>query len=149
MKTDTSELELKINSSNESNSQDLQKLVGHSIRISDHLHNRLTKHIQILKYATDQNCSKQTWAQEAFEEKWEQEQAQFFEGPSTDKHLHVKISQDLNSKIERCVNRMREVRISFSKKQWFLEALYEKLDRDEQKAKKLLEEKFKEDVSSN
>lgn len=115
--------------------------VTHAIRIGDNLHNRITKHIKVLKYLLDTSPTKKGWVHEALREKAELDRKKSPEELTGDRYLHFTIDEELNEEIEKKVNLIKKIRISFSKKQWILEALYDKLDRDELLAKKRLDEK--------
>ncbi len=56
------------------------------------------------------------------------------------RQLTVRINKLLNEKMQQRVNLLKLNRNYYSKKRWLLEALYEKLDRDEENTKKLLKE---------
>jgi hypothetical protein len=112
--------------------------IGYSIKIDAHLHKKLERHLKILKHLDQQSLSKQKWVMDAVQEKLSAEQNEkeipknFF--------LSLRINVSTNKKIESKVEYEKKFRDSYSKKQWLIEAINEKLEREEQKAKKLLEE---------
>lgn len=115
---------------------------GYSLRIGENLYNRVNKHLQLLKHFDNHSNSKQRWLVEAIKEKLEAEQHQGLEGIPKERHIGIRIDQNLSEKIESRVNLIRKFRVSFSKKQWFVEAICDKLERDEKKVKKLLEDRL-------
>ncbi len=117
---------------------------NYGVRIGNNLHQRITKHINMLKYLEDPCKTRQTWITQAIKEKLDSEEKLGPEGIPSDRFLNIKLSSELNHKIERRVDIIKKIRISFSKKLWLLEAIYEKLDRDETETKKLLAKKFSE-----
>lgn len=117
----------------------LHQLKSCSLRIGGNLYRRITKHIQLLKNLNDRIQTRQSWVEKAIEEKLEMDDSlQLNEDMLTDKYLHFKISLHLNEKIEKKVRIIKQFRTSFSKKQWILEAIYKKLDREEYKSKESL-----------
>jgi hypothetical protein len=116
------------------------KLTSYSFKVENRLYKRLTTHLNLLKNLEDQNLSMQKWMLAAFKEKIDQDKT--LEGVELikERHFHFKVSKELNNKIEDRVNLVRKFKRHFTKKQWFVEAFYEKLDREEIKAKRLLEQ---------
>lgn len=115
--------------------------VKNAFRVDDNLYNRVIAHINMIRYATNQELTKNCWTLEAIQEKLDAEEHKPAEEISGDKFMHVKTTSEITAKIEKRVELTRQVRQSFSKRLWILEAITAKLDRDEQKAKQLLEEK--------
>jgi hypothetical protein len=114
---------------------------AYSIRIGEHLHNRITKIIRSLKYLDNHSHTRQRWFIEAFKEKLKKEEESEVDEISADKYVGFKIDKHLSEKIEKRVGEIKKHRISFSKKQWFMEAIFEKLDRDERRTRELLNKK--------
>ncbi len=122
----------------------LNQLKSYSLRIGQNLYKRISKHIQLLKNLNNSVQTKQDWVEKAIEEKLERENTpQSNEDMLADKYLHFKINSHLNEEIEKKVRIIRQFRTSFSKKQWILEAIYEKLDREESKSKDNLKSMLK------
>ena len=110
---------------------------GYSVKIDEYLYKRLNKHIRILKHAENKALSTQKWVTDAIIEKLAKTDTE--ELPQ-DRHLVLKINDPINEKIDSNVEHQKKFRQSYSKKRWFLEAINEKLDREEPKTKKYLEE---------
>jgi hypothetical protein len=118
------------------------KIKNYSIRIGERLYKRIYKHIQLLKHL-NKIQNKQSWLEGAIQDKLEREkELDIVDCISPEKHLSFKISSQIDAKIEKKVEIIKKFRSSFSKKQWVLEAIYEKLDNEEigteQKAKDLM-----------
>jgi predicted DNA-binding protein (MmcQ/YjbR family) len=109
-----------------------------SIRIAEHLHKRFSKHIEVLKYVKKSPKNKTSWIEEAFLEKLAAERELNMHHIPDEKYLHFKISEAIFDEIEERVNIIKKFRY-FSKKQWMIEALYEKLEKEEQEAKILIQ----------
>lgn len=58
-----------------------------------------------------------------------------------EKLIHFKLDEKLYKEIEGKVEMIKKFR-GFSKKQWMIEAIYEKLEREEEQVKKNLEKKI-------
>src|SRR4029077_4956181 len=114
-----------------------------SIKIAEHLHKRFSKHLQILKYVKKPSKNKMNWIEEAFLEKLAAERELSSDGIPIEKYLHFKISKPLYNEIEERVNIIKKFR-NFSKKQWMVEAIYDKLEKEDQAAKKLMQDLMKE-----
>lgn len=114
------------------------QLHGYVIEISESLHKKIENQIKRL------NCShsKKSWVLEAIKEKLQAP-------PKVAKqtHLNLLMSQELNLELEEQVTQHKQYRKSYSKKKWIVEALYEKLEREENQAEALLE-RFKSLLSS-
>lgn len=112
----------------------------YSLKIGEDLHNKINKQILLLKHLEDPSFSKQRWIREAIQDKLKrQEEESSLDGICKERSLNFKLEHFLAKRIDSCINKIKKMRYSFSRKQWFIEAFYEKLDQDEQKAKKLLE----------
>lgn len=107
---------------------------GYTVFISPHIYERLEQHISILKKAVDRNITKQAWLINAIKEK--------LENDSIDQHvpkantLSVKIEEALENLILERIEHIKKFRSSYSKKQWIIDAVISKLDRDQTKVEK-------------
>lgn len=120
-------------------------LLYYSVTIGDHLHYRIEKHIRLLKLLEDEGHTKQKWILNAVKEKLKKECDPL---SSKDRHLQIKIDPDTHQQIEEQVNLIKKGRRSYSKKQLIVEAIFEQLDREEEKARELLE-KLKNSIKTN
>lgn len=110
------------------------------ITISPHIHERLERHLLILKKLIDRGMTKQIWITSAIKEKLRKD---------SDKNqipkastLSVKIDQELDKLILERIEYVKKFRVSYSKKQWLVDAIIDKLDSEEQDAeRKILETK--------
>lgn len=108
--------------------------VFYSILVGENLNNRLNRRISKLKSTDGPGNSKQKWVLDAIKEKLHLEsQSEYL---PKEKFISLKIHQNLHKQILKRVERMCEVRKSFSQKQWIVEAIADKLERDEKKQKK-------------
>ena len=111
---------------------------SYAIRIDDHLHRKLEKHLKILKFIEHQKQSKQNWIVEAVKDKLKRD-LDLKEIPK-DKRLVFKIDNTLSKQVSKQVDILKKFKNSYSKKQWFVEAINEKLEKEESKTKEFLEE---------
>lgn len=118
--------------------------INYSFKIGDHLHNKIENHIRIIKKLADRSCTRQRWITEAIKEKLDRETQNEISSIPKDKYFQIKVPPHINEKIEKKIDEMKSFRRSYSKKQLLVEAISEKLEREEKKAKDLLEmAKFK------
>lgn len=121
---------------------------NYSLRIGERFYKRISKHIQLLKQLNSiQN--KQEWIEETILIKLKKEEEQDLdECIPSEKYLSFKIKIQIDAKIEKRVEMIKKIRGSFSKKQWIVEAIYDRLDIEEkaikEKAKELLKNILKE-----
>ncbi|MBA3283955.1 MAG: hypothetical protein H0U27_02690 [Nitrosopumilus sp.] len=110
----------------------------YNVCISPHLQERLERHILILKRFIDRSATKQRWITEAIKEKL----SNYANNPIVSKELrlYLRIEEELEKKVLEKVEYIKKFRSSYSKKQWIMEAIFEKLDRDESDAEKKIQE---------
>ncbi len=109
---------------------------GYSVTISRHIHARLERHVLILKKLLDKGATKQNWMISAIKEKL----ARDLQDDSLPKAttITLKIDKELDEELNARVEFIKKFRQSYSRKQWIVDAVIEKLDLDERK----VEEKF-------
>ncbi|CUI18083.1 conserved hypothetical protein (plasmid) [Candidatus Protochlamydia naegleriophila] len=120
-------------------SPELSKLGNYALRVGEDLYTRINKYIHVVKSLEDKKITKQNWIREAVKEKLEKEKDVSPGSISRERVLTFKLEYPLIKAIEGQVEITKKFRYSYSKKKWFEEAFYEKLERDEHKAKTLLE----------
>lgn len=113
---------------------------GYTITIDERLYQRLEKHLRILRHIEHKGLSKQKWVMDAIKEKLEKEDCDKNSALPKDRHLVLMLNELINVKIASKVNVQKQFRNSYSKKQWLLEAIYEKLENEEHKTKQFLDE---------
>lgn len=115
---------------------------NYTLRFGKDLYIRLNKHIQNLKSLQAPNNTIQKWITEAIQEQIEIESKLKPEQLARDNYTSFKVALQLAEKIENNVNIIRLYCKSFSKKQWFAEAFYAKLEREEEEAIKLIKKRI-------
>lgn len=120
--------------------------IGASFTISPHIYERLDRHILILKKLIDRSTTKQRWITNAIKEKILKE-ANNQQLPKATT-LNIKIAKELEDELQRKVEFIRKFRASYSKKQWLVDAILEKLDRDEKGVEAKLVEETRSEVDS-
>lgn len=116
--------------SNENKSS--ENLAGkYTVTISPHINEKLDNHVLIMKKLIDRGVTKHLWIINAIEEKLAHDanQQQVPKVP----HLNIRIDEELDKKILERIEFIRKFRKSYSKKQWLIDAILEKLDRDDSK----------------
>lgn len=112
----------------------------YGFKIGEVLYNRIDKHIRILRYINKRNVGKGDWISDALKEKLEREKAPSFDNVPKERFLNFKVEKQLGDEIEKRIDFIKMFRDSYSRKQWVLEAIYEKLEKEEDSSKKMLEE---------
>lgn len=112
--------------------------IPYTITISPHIYGRLEKHITILKKLIDRSATKQRWTSDAIKEKLLNDSK--CEQPPKASTLNVKIEKNLCKELVDRVEYIKQFRVSYSKKQWIVDAVLEKLDRDEKEVEKKLQQ---------
>jgi hypothetical protein len=139
------------NSKNDRTTPDnfVNRIKNYSIRIEERLYKRINKHIQLLKHLNSSQSQK-NWIEKAILEKFEREEERnITECIPPEKHLSFKTNSQIHATIEKKVEVIRKFRSSFSKKQWILEAIQEKLDREEEKIEKQTKELLENMINSS
>lgn len=110
---------------------------GYSVTIDEQLYKRLEKHIRVLKHIEHKGLTRQKWIMDAIKAKLNKEE-NLIELPK-ERYLVLKINEIINAKIDSKVNLQKKFR-SYSKKQWLLEAIAEKMESEENIIKTFLDE---------
>lgn len=103
-----------------------------SLKIGANLYEKLTQHLFLSK-AANKRYSQSDWICEAIVEGLETEK---IDGVlPKERKITISIDDDTLEKLEERVKFFQQIYTSFSKKQWVVEAIYKKLDRDLAKLK--------------
>lgn len=143
---------MKLENDNTLSDRSVDRIKNYSLRIGERFYKRLSKHILYLKQLNSiQN--QQQWLERAILTKLKKEEEQDIDACILpEKYLSFKMGSHIDTRIEKRVEVIRKVRVSFSKKQWILEAIHEMLDAEEketrEKAQELLKEMLKETSES-
>lgn len=109
------------------------------IEINETLYKKIDKLIRILNAFDNRAHSKQSWILEAVNEKLNVEESSKKENIPVSKYLKLSMEVPLRKKIEDKVSLLKQFKNSYSTKKWLLEAIFEKLEREEYMAEKLIE----------
>lgn len=112
----------------------------YGFKIGEALYNRLDKHIRILRHINKSNVSKGDWLSNALKEKLARESSPSFDNIPKERYLNFKVEKELGDDIEKRIELIKKFRDSYSRKQWVLEAIYEKLEKEEDSSRKILDE---------
>jgi len=111
----------------ETTTLDNEKDDFYSCNVDANLYDKLEKHLFALR-GLEGKTTKQSWITQAIQEKLKNEK--FTSDIPKEKRLGFSIEKETHKEIEKRVELLKKFRTSYSKKQWFVEAFYEKLDRD-------------------
>lgn len=114
------------------------KYIGYTVTISPYLHNRLEQLILIAKISNPGRQTKQKWVLDAIKEKLAREEKSKEIIP--ERKLNLKIDDSTFKKLKRRVELIKQFRTSYSKKQWIVDAILEKLEKDDHKIEQILHE---------
>jgi predicted DNA-binding protein len=111
----------------------------YSIKVKAELDTRLSNHIRALKYLNG-GYTKRRFVQEAIKEKIESFD---IEKVRSDCTLNFGISSCSSQEIGKMVKILKKLKVQSSKSQFFLEAICEKLEKDEKNVKELFQNMLK------
>jgi hypothetical protein len=113
------------------------KINQHSIVVKDRFYQKLQKHFHTLKLLKGAFV-KQVFLQEAIDEKLKNWEDTDTSSLPPDKSLNIRLTSSSEEKIEEIIDELRILGTRYCKKEFFLEALEEKLERDAENTKQLL-----------
>lgn len=119
------------------------KSVGYAIKIKASLDKRLSLHVRALKHLEGRGYSKKRWIQEAIREKLKACQEIDIEKLESDSTLNFTISQYTNEAIVKIVKMLKKLKIQTSKTDFILDAIHEKLAKEEANTKNLFQNMLK------
>lgn len=119
-----------------------------TIKISDHLCERLETLLHQLKKLDDPTNNKRRWAIDAIKAKLYAEQnnpknEKIEEPKEKARFVSFLINPSLEEEIEKIVDAKRAFKHGYSKKKWYVEAFLEQLEKDEQFVRNLQKKKKK------
>lgn len=112
-----------------------------STSVGAYLNKSLERHIQRLKYIDSPICTKKKWVEQAIKEELESDLE--FDESFQDRQLILHLPPECLESLKNRIKTIRKFRRSYSNKKLIEEAIYKKLEREEQKTRELLEEKLK------
>jgi polyribonucleotide nucleotidyltransferase len=127
----------------ESELTDNIETIAYGIKIKAELDERISNHVRALKYLEGKGYSKQRWIQEAIKEKLQAYKKIDFENVKSDRTLNFSISRYTHDEIVKVVTILKKLKIRTSKTEFFLEAILEKLHREEKSVKSLFQDMLK------
>jgi hypothetical protein len=110
------------------------KVQQYSVNISSFLYNKLDQHVFIVRKLLGIHRTKRDWLVAAIEEKLAREAADNNFGEV--KRISFKIDPLTKKQLEDRLQNIRRLRDTFSKKQWILDAIQERLDQQKEEVKK-------------
>jgi hypothetical protein len=116
-----------------------QPFERYTLRINAELDERISNHIQNLKKLED-GYYKKKWIQEAIREKLESIN---LEGVKADQSLGFSVSRYLIDEVSKTIADLKKMGVKKSKTDFFLEAIHEKLERDETRIKCIFQNMIK------
>ncbi len=118
---------------------------NYSFKIDEGLYLQMEKLLRYLKFIDNHSQSIQRWLIEAFKEKLSLEPAIPLTEGKNEKFITVKLDKHLREKIESRVQHKRKSSGGYTIKQWMVEAIHEKVQRDSETTEKtrLVEDKAK------
>ena len=117
--------------------------IAYGIKVKAELDERISNHVRALKYLEGKGYSKQRWIQEAIKEKLQACKKIDFENAKSDRTLNFSISRYTHDEIVKIVKILKKLKIKTSKTEFFLEAIIEKLEREEKNVKILFQNMLK------
>ena len=111
------------------------------IKVTEKIYNRVDSHVRILKHLAKYEHSKNSWIVEAVREKLEREKKLKNSNIPKDKNLNLTVDVSLDNELQRQIDIIKTFKPQgFSKKQFVLEAIFEKLEAEEPQARELIDQ---------
>ncbi|MFQ5729703.1 MAG: hypothetical protein ACE5GN_05020 [Waddliaceae bacterium] len=115
------------------------KTTQFSIRIDERLYNRIDNHIRILQQTKSAANKRIPWVISAIEKKLAREKPLGYTNIPKEKTMGIRMDAELHQQLADRVNLIRKFRSSYNKKLWVLEAIQEKIEQEEPKARQILD----------
>lgn len=104
------------------------------IKVSNRMLRRMQKHISAVNYDKNLDLTQQDWIGKAIEEKLSKELENPLKDVNSIKQISIRIERDLRNQLDQVLENLkshgRQYR-GYSKKSWILDAIEEKLEREE------------------
>jgi hypothetical protein len=113
-----------------------------SFKVEEHFYDRVEKHIRSLKFLERQNIKKKHWFTAAIKEKLSRDKKLDIPNIPLSKHLQFPIDEELHSEFTKHLDLIKMHR-NYSAKQLIVDAILEKLDREEAEIRERLSKKDK------
>ena len=113
------------------------EMLNHMVVVREDIHNEIEQHLKTLKKLKG-FYSKHRFIQEAIEEKIERWKKIDKTKIGSDKNLGIRISGCIDEKVSTILSELKVLGKKYCKKDFFLEAIQEKLNRDVDHTKELL-----------
>ncbi len=110
-----------------------------NLSVGEYLFGRIDKHIRSLKFLNKEGINKREWMASAIREKLATEDVGVDKIPRS-KYFNIPVDEHLHSKLEERIGFIKKFR-KYSSKQLVLEAILEKLEREEAKTAELVEKR--------
>ncbi len=107
---------------------------GYTIEIGENFYKKINNHVYLLRHIHKRDYSKNRWIMEALNEKLSQNLSPT-EVPRR-KQISLKIDANLRKNLEIKIEYIKKFRNNYSKKKFIMEALAEKLEREEEEFKR-------------
>lgn len=114
------------------------KPVQLTIKIKSSLHNKFLNHLQNLKSQNHPERTQKAWILDAILKKMERDAAS--QGIHKAKHLALKLNEKLFEQLEARIEEISKVIPHYTKKQWILDAIEEKLEAEKEIVKNTFSE---------
>ena|ERR1700722_1233402 len=101
--------------------------INYSFKVGENIFIRVEKNVVL------DSISKQRWLLTAIEEKLKNEKRLQKDAIPRERQMVVRIKNSLNKILNKRIETIKKFRKHYSKKQWILEAILEKLDREQSK----------------
>lgn len=128
---------------------DEYRSVNLNLQIKAKLDKRISQHIRSLKHLEGKGYSKKRWVQEAIKAKLQSLDLENLENIESDCHLKVTLSGHMDDEIRKTIKILKALNVNYSKTEFVLEAIEEKLNLDEKGTKELLRNMVKNTSKAN
>lgn len=114
-------------------------ITGYSVTLSPILYEKINRHVLYVKSLCNPKQTKTKWLVEAIQECLEEDEQNPSQVPK-ECRLNIQVSPEVSQRILKRVFLTKQTHTSYSKKQWILDAILKKMDREE----KIIQKKARE-----
>lgn len=105
------------------------------MKLSKKEFDQIDAHVKLLNYVSGNDpLHHREWVEDAIREKLDREKEFNFRDLPEEKHLSLYLDADLHAQLEERINLLKKVTGGYTKKQWVLAAVMDKLNREEKDA---------------
>lgn len=108
-----------------------EDITSYVVKIPESLFKRIDDHIMAINAIEQEKVRKNDWFEDAIQEKLNSTKKICPRNIKRERNLNIKLRPNISHEIDKHVSILKTIHTTYSKKKWILEAVYEKLEREE------------------